>query len=201
MRKFFEVDSIPFKWSSQYFENTDGLPYIGHLPGSPNNVYVATGFSGNGMTNGTISAFVLRDMLVHGKSEYQDLFDPNRLKPIAGFATFVKESADVVGKMIGGWISTEKIKEVSELAKGEARVVKYEDHKVALYKDETGKLHAVNPVCPHAKCIVEWNMAEKSWDCPCHGSRFSADGKMLTGPASHDLEEIELKEFIRQTEK
>jgi glycine/D-amino acid oxidase-like deaminating enzyme/nitrite reductase/ring-hydroxylating ferredoxin subunit len=201
VRKYFDVESIPFKWSSQYFENTDGLPYIGHLPGSPNNVYVATGFSGNGMTNGTISAFVLRDMLVHGKSEYQDLFDPNRLKPIAGFTTFVKESADVVGKMIGGWISTEKIEEVSELAKDEARVVKYEDHKLALYKDETGKLHAVNPVCPHAKCIVEWNTAEKSWDCPCHGSRFSADGILLTGPSSLDLEEVELRELIKQAEK
>ena len=201
INKFFDVDSIPFKWSSQYFEPTDGLPYIGHLPGNPDNVYVATGFGGNGMTCGTISAILLSDILVKGKSEYQELFDPNRLKPIAGFTNFVKEQADVVGKMIGGWISSEKIKEVSEIAHGEAKVVKYEDHKIALYKDETGKLHAVNPVCPHAKCIVEWNTAEKSWDCPCHGSRFNADGILLTGPASHDLEEVEIKDLVNESQK
>ena len=107
----------------------------------------------------------------------------------------------MVGKMIGGWISSEKIKEVSEIAHGEAKVVKYEDHKIALYKDETGKLHAVNPVCPHAKCIVEWNTAEKSWDCPCHGSRFNADGILLTGPASHDLEEVEIKDLVNESQK
>ena len=201
INKFFDVDAIPFKWSSQYFEPTDGLPYIGHLPGNRDNVYVATGFGGNGMTCGTISAIVLSDILVKGKSEYQELFDPNRLKPVAGFTNFVKEQADVVGKMIGGWISTEKIKEVAEIAQGEAKVVKYEDHKIALYKDERGKLHAVNPVCPHAKCMVEWNTAEKSWDCPCHGSRFNADGILLTGPASHDLEEIEIKDLLKESQK
>ena len=90
VRKFFDVDSVAFKWSSQYFEPVDGLPYIGHLPGNPANVYVATGFGGNGMVYGTISALVLHDILVNGKSGYQELFDPNRLKPIAGFSNFVK---------------------------------------------------------------------------------------------------------------
>ncbi len=198
LRKFFDIESIPFKWSSQYFEPADGLPYIGHLPGNPDNVYVATGFGGNGMTCGTISAVVLSDILLNGESEYRKLLDPNRLKPIAGFTNFVKEQADVVGKMIGGWVSSEKIEELSDLAKGEAKVVKYESHKLAIYKDETGRIHAVNPVCPHAKCIVEWNTAEQSWDCPCHGSRFSADGILLTAPASHDLEEIEVKELAKE---
>ena len=198
VKKFFQIESIPFKWSSQYFEPADGLPYIGHLPGNPEHIYVATGFGGNGMTCGTISAIVLHDVLVKGKSEYQDLFNPNRIKPIAGFTNFVKEQADVVGKMFSGWISSEKIEALSEIAKDEAKVVKYEDHKLAIYKDETGKVHAVNPVCPHAKCIVEWNSAEKSWDCPCHGSRFSADGVMLTGPASHDLEEIKVKDLVKE---
>jgi Rieske Fe-S protein len=200
LRSYFEIDTIAFKWSSQYFEPSDGLPYIGHLPGNPNNVYVAAGFGGNGMTCGTISAIVLSDILVKGKSEYQDLFDPNRLKPIAGFSNFVKEQADVIGKMIGGRVSSEKIEELSDIARGEARVVKYEEHKLAIYKDEAGNVHAVNPVCPHAKCMVEWNNAEMSWDCPCHGSRFNADGVMLTGPASQDLEEIKLTELLKERE-
>jgi glycine/D-amino acid oxidase-like deaminating enzyme/nitrite reductase/ring-hydroxylating ferredoxin subunit len=198
LRKYFDIDNIVYKWSSQYFEPADGLPYIGHLPGNPENVFVATGFGGNGMTCGTISAILLSDILTNGRSDYQDLFDPNRLKPIAGFANFVKQQADVVGKMISGHVSAEKITELSEIAHGEARVVKYEDHKLAIYKDEAGNVHAVNPVCPHAKCIVEWNNAEQSWDCPCHGSRFNADGVMLTGPASFDLEEIRLKDLLKE---
>src|SRR5690606_26721982 len=85
VRQFFNVQSVPFKWSSQYYEPADGLPYIGHLPGNPENVYVATGFSGNGFTFGTISAMVLADIICNGKSEYQDLYNPSRVKPIAGF--------------------------------------------------------------------------------------------------------------------
>ena len=200
LMKYFNIESIAYKWSSQYFEPADGLPYIGHFPGHPKNVFVATGFGGNGMSCGTISAILLSDLLVKGKSDYQDLFDPNRLKPIAGFARFVKEQADVVGKMIGGHVSSDKISELTEIAPGEARVVKYEGHKLAIYKDETGRVHAVNPVCPHAKCVVEWNNAEQSWDCPCHGSRFNADGLMLTGPASQDLEEIKVKELLKEKE-
>jgi len=198
LMKYFDIESIAYKWSSQYFEPTDGLAYIGHLPGNPDNVYVATGFGGNGMTFSNISALLLSDLIVLGKSDYQDLFNPNRLKPIAGFASFVKEQADVVGKMITGKISTEKITELSEIAKGEARVVKYENHKLAIYKDDAGNVHAVNPVCPHAKCTVEWNTAEQTWDCPCHGSRFNADGVMLTGPASFDLEEVELRDLVQE---
>jgi glycine/D-amino acid oxidase-like deaminating enzyme/nitrite reductase/ring-hydroxylating ferredoxin subunit len=196
VRKYFDVEHIAYKWSSQYFETTDGLPYIGHLPGQPEDIYVATGFGGNGITLGTVASFVLRDMIVHGKSEYQEIFDPNRLKPIAGFTNFLREQADVIKTMIGGWISSEKINGLSELAADEARVVKYENEKLAIYRDESGQLHAVNPVCPHAKCTVNWNRAEKSWDCPCHGSRFSMEGEMLTGPSRTDLEKVEVKEVI-----
>ena len=110
------------------------------------------------------------------------MFNPNRIKPVAGFSNFVKDNADVVVHMIGGYFSHEKLESLSELAHGEAKIVKYEGHRLAIYKDEAGKLHAVNPVCPHAKCSVAWNNAEKSWDCPCHGSRFSFDGELLTGP-------------------
>jgi len=192
--KIFDVKEISFRWSSQYFEPADGLPYIGHLPGHPEKIYVATGFGGNGITCGTISGIVLGEMLATGSSKYQDLFNPNRIKPVAGFEAFVKENADVVGHMFKSPFAGEKITELSELAHDEARVVKYEGHRIALYKDPNGKVYAVNPTCPHAKCSVAWNMAEKSWDCPCHGSRFAADGRMLTGPSFHDLQDVELEE-------
>lgn len=193
VRQFFNVESIAFKWSSQYFEPADGLPYIGHLPGNPENVYVATGFSGNGFTFGTISAMVLSDIICNGKSEYQDLYSPSRIKPVAGFENVVKESADVVGSLIVGWLQTDKLNAMVDLARGDGKVVNYEGKKVGVYKDEVGKLYAVNPACPHIACAVSWNTAEKTWDCPCHGSRFSYTGTMVTGPSRKDLQQIDLR--------
>jgi len=154
LMKYFKVEEVSFKWSSQYFQSTDGLPYIGHLPGTPDNIFVATGFGGNGMTYSHVTALLLTDLIANGK-----------------------------------------IHELVELAPGEAKVVKYEGDTIALYKDENGGLHAVNPACTHINCIVGWNTAEQTWDCPCHGSRFSMDGKVLTAPARKDLEKISLTDL------
>jgi glycine/D-amino acid oxidase-like deaminating enzyme/nitrite reductase/ring-hydroxylating ferredoxin subunit len=196
VRTYFDVKEIVFKWSSQYFEPADGLAYIGHLPGNPDNVLVATGYGGNGMTYSHIAATMFTDLIIKVESEYAKLFDPDRLKPIAGFTNFVKENADVVKEFIGKRLSREKLDTLSDMAPGEAKLVKYEGKSLALYKDEKGELHAVSPVCPHAKCSVGWNNAEKSWDCPCHGSRFTADGEVLTGPAREGLEVIEIESLI-----
>ncbi|KAA9034544.1 FAD-dependent oxidoreductase [Ginsengibacter hankyongi] len=193
LRGYFNIESIPFKWSSQYYQPVDGLPYIGHLPGNPSNVYVATGYGGNGITYSHVAARVLTDILVKGSSEYEKLFSPARVKPMAGFEDFIKESADVVAKLIGGLFPSPKMEELADMAHGEAKVVKYQGQSIALFKDEGGKVHAVNPACTHIDCQVSWNNAERSWDCPCHGSRFNGDGKMLTAPARKDLEKIELK--------
>jgi glycine/D-amino acid oxidase-like deaminating enzyme/nitrite reductase/ring-hydroxylating ferredoxin subunit len=195
-RKYFNVKEVAFKWSSQYFEPADGLAYIGHLPGNPNNVLVATGFGGNGMTYSHIAAATLTDMIIKGESRYTKLFNPDRIKPIAGFANFVKENVDVVKEFIGKRLSKEKLTEFSDIASGQAKLVKYEGKSLALYKDEAGELHAVSPICPHAKCSVGWNSAEKSWDCPCHGSRFAIDGEVLTGPAREGLEVIEIESLV-----
>lgn len=191
-RKYFDIEEITNHWSSQYFEPSDGLAYIGHLPGNPDNVFVATGYSGNGITYSHIAAITLTDLITKGQSEYADLFSPGRIKPIAGFAAFVQENADVVKEFVTKRIAAEKIDGLSELAHGEAKVVKYEGDTVAIYKDENGAIHAVNPVCTHAKCIVGWNQAEKTWDCPCHGARYDINGEVLTGPARRGLEKIEL---------
>jgi glycine/D-amino acid oxidase-like deaminating enzyme/nitrite reductase/ring-hydroxylating ferredoxin subunit len=196
VREHFEVDNIAFKWSSQFFEPADGLAYIGHLPGNPSNILVATGYGGNGMTYSHIAAITLSDLIVKGESEFAKLFSPDRLKPVAGFTNFVKENADVVKEFIGKHLFRDKISELAELAPGEARVVKYEGKSLALYKDEQGEFHAVSPVCPHAKCSVAWNNAEKSWDCPCHGSRFGFDGEVMTGPAREGLEVIEIRSLV-----
>jgi Rieske Fe-S protein len=189
---------VAYRWSSQYYDPVDGLPYIGHLPGHSQQLFVATGYGGIGMTNSHIAAQLLTDLILSGESEYKELFDPNRLKPVAGFSSFVKEAADVVGHLIGGLFPKEKLDELAALANGEAKVVSYEGHKIALYKDEEGAVHGVNPACTHIKCSVKWNMAEKSWDCPCHGSRFSFDGMVLTAPARKDLEPIQWEELAEK---
>jgi glycine/D-amino acid oxidase-like deaminating enzyme/nitrite reductase/ring-hydroxylating ferredoxin subunit len=198
IRKHFDVKDMAFKWSSQYFEPADGLAYIGHLPGNPENVLVATGFGGNGMTYSHIAAVALTDLVMKGETEYAKLFNPNRIKPIAGFSNFVKENADVVKEFVGKYLSKEKLDELANIAPGQAKLVKYENKSLALYKDDGGQLHAVSPVCPHAKCSVGWNSAERSWDCPCHGSRFTAEGDVLTGPARHGLEVIEIESLVQE---
>jgi glycine/D-amino acid oxidase-like deaminating enzyme/nitrite reductase/ring-hydroxylating ferredoxin subunit len=193
IRQLFDVKEVTHKWSSQYFEPADGLPYIGSLPGRTGNIYVATGYGGNGMTYSSVAAILLSELIVTGKSEYADLYDPNRLKPVAGFVNFIKHNAAVVRDFAGKWLPHEELNTLAELAPGEAKVIRYQDQKIALYKDENGSLHAVDPICTHMKCEVKWNMTEKSWDCPCHGARYSFEGKVITGPADHDLEPIELR--------
>jgi glycine/D-amino acid oxidase-like deaminating enzyme/nitrite reductase/ring-hydroxylating ferredoxin subunit len=198
IREHFDIKSIDYKWSSQYYEPADGLPYIGHIPGHPQNIFVATGFGGNGMTYSSVAALTLKEILLNEQNKYADLFNPNRIKPIAGFTNFIKHNADVVRLFAGKWFSGEDLQQLADLAPGEGRLVKYNKHKIALYKDEAGALHAVNPACVHMKCDVHWNSAEKSWDCPCHGARYSFDGKMLNGPASADLEQIKIRVLVEK---
>lgn len=197
IRKYFDVESIDFQWSSQFFESVDGLPYIGHLPGNPENVFVATGFGGNGITYGIASSIILTDLILTGTSDYKDLFSPNRVK-LAGFENLVKEASDVVGVFIGRRLGIKEIEDAVELAKGEAKIVKYEGTSLALYKDENGKLFALSPSCPHTKCLVAWNSAEMSWDCPCHGSRFSFTGEVLNTPATRNLLKIDLSHLEKE---
>jgi hypothetical protein len=198
VRTYFNVSEIVYKWSSQYFEPVDGLPYIGHLPGSSGKIYVATGFGGNGMTYSHVAAMLLKSLVLKQESLYSSIFAPGRIKPVAGFSEFVRHNANVVRQFLGKWFAKEKLQEVAALAPGEGKVVKYNGHALAVFKDPDGTLHAVNPTCTHMKCSVNWNAAERSWDCPCHGTRYSFDGQMLSGPANKDLEVIELRSLMEE---
>jgi Rieske Fe-S protein len=193
LSKYFSINEVVYKWSSQYFQSNDGLPYIGHLPGNPKTVLVATGYGGNGITYSQIAAQILTDLIVKGQSDFEEVFNPSRGKPVAGFANFVKSAADVTGNFIEKLIPSEKIEGLDEIKNGDAKLVNFENQSVALYKDETGKIHSVNPACTHINCTVAWNTAEKTWECPCHGSRFNEDGVMFTAPARKDLEKIHLE--------
>jgi Rieske Fe-S protein len=156
---------------------------------------VATGYSGCGITLGSLAGKILCTLITGEETPYADLFDPLRIKMVAGFASFVKENADVVSKFFGKLLSHERLKELVGLAHGEATVAEWEGEKVALYKDDNGHVYALDSACTHAKCIVTWNSAEKTWDCPCHGSRFAPNGDVLTGPARSGLHQIKWEDI------
>ena len=192
-KECYSVKSIGAKWSAQYYDPADGLPYIGHLPGASDGIYVATGFSGNGMILGTVSAIVLSDMIAKGESAYQDLFKPGRIKPIAGFTEIVKENADVAARFFADRFGIEELDSFAQIPADTGEIVEYNDKKVAIYKDPSGNVKALDPVCTHTGCYVNWNNVEKSWDCPCHGGRFNADGQVLTGPPRMDLKQVDIQ--------
>jgi glycine/D-amino acid oxidase-like deaminating enzyme/nitrite reductase/ring-hydroxylating ferredoxin subunit len=194
MREHFEISEVTYRWSSQYYKPADGLPYIGLMPGHER-LYVATGYSGCGITLGSLAGKILCILITGEETPYADLFDPLRIKMVAGFANFVKENADVISTFFGKRLSHERLKELVGLAQGEATVAEWEGEKVALYKDDSGHVYVLDPVCKHAKCLVTWNSAEKTWDCPCHGSRFAPNGDVLTGPARSGLHQIKWEDI------
>ncbi|MDQ7948749.1 MAG: Rieske 2Fe-2S domain-containing protein, partial [Pedobacter sp.] len=155
-------------------------------------IYIATGFNGNGMQFGTLSGLIIADLILGKENIYADLFSPSRIKPVAGFTEFVKENADVAYHFIADRFAAEEIESLGEIKPDEGKLIDFKDQKLAVYKDVNGKVTALNPVCTHAKCIVNFNSEEKSWDCPCHGGRFDVYGHVLTGPPRHDLQQIDL---------
>lgn len=196
IRKYFDVARIASKWSSQYFEPADALPYIGQLPGNKENILVASGYGGNGMTYSHIAATTLRDIILNKENPCIQLFNPKRIKPVAGFVSFLSHNADIVKQFAGKWFKHESLEKTNDLKNGEGRVIKYENETIALHKDEQGRLHALHPICTHMKCEVKFNQAEQSWDCPCHGARYATNGSVITAPADKALELVSIKKEV-----
>jgi glycine/D-amino acid oxidase-like deaminating enzyme/nitrite reductase/ring-hydroxylating ferredoxin subunit len=189
-RKYYYVESIDYKWSAQYYESVDGLPFIGTMPASDGHVFVATGYNGNGMILGTISGKVISDAILNKENPYAELFSPARIKPVAGFQDFIKENADVAYRFFADRIGTEDLDTFAHLPLNTGEVVDYKGKQLAVYKDEAGKVTVLSPTCTHAGCIVKFNPVEKSWDCPCHGGRYNLEGQVLCGPPRKNLEQI-----------
>lgn len=192
VNQYYQVDSVAFKWSSQYYIPADGLPYIGHLTAAGEDIYIATGFNGNGMMFGTLSAKIISDQILGIENPYTKLYSPSRLKPVAGFTDFVKENADVAWHFIADRFGAESLDALSDLKRGEGKIAELQGTKLALYKDSKGKVTALSPVCTHAGCIVNFNATEQSWDCPCHGGRFDLSGKVICGPPQKELQQVPL---------
>jgi len=155
----------------------------GHLR---NQVYLATGFSGDGLTWGSLGAQLITDLINNHVNVYATLFQPARFKPLASAKEFISENVDVAYQFVTGWLEAESLEK--SIKPGQSRVVQDGLRKIAIYKDENGVIHKCGAVCSHMKAIVRWNDAEETWDCPAHGGRFTKDGKRLEGPPLHDLD-------------
>lgn len=177
---------IVHRWSAQHYQTGDDLPYIGLADHKTKNVYVATGFFADGLIYGTIAAKVLSDMVLGTNNKLTQVYDSNRSKS-QGFGFIFKENANVFLEYLKDlpWTG---LKHYQDVKKGEGKIVEIDGEKCAVSRDDNNKLHIVSGVCTHMKCIVSWNDTEQTWDCPCHGSRFSPDGEVLEGPATFELE-------------
>ena len=186
--RFSPFGDVVFSWSGMVMETTDGGAFIGRNPGDESNVYIATGDSGMGLTHGTIAGILLSDLIQERKNPWADFYDPAR-KPVAGSAWrhFLSENANVAKEMVQDWISGGDQPDPDHLPEDCGTVVREGMAKYTLYRDAEGVLHKCSAVCPHLGCIVHWNRLEKTWDCPCHGSRFDAYGHVMQGPAISDL--------------
>jgi Rieske Fe-S protein len=193
MREHFpQAGPLAYRWSGEVMEPLDGLAYLGRNPGSKN-VYVITGDSGNGMTHATIGAMLVSDLIVGRENPWVSIYDPSR-KPYKEAMQFVKEQANIA-KQYTDWVSAGDESDVAALPPGEGTLVRSGLKKYAVYRDELGALHCHSAKCTHLGCVVQWNSTEQTWDCPCHGSRFSAYGGVLHGPAVERLATVEDEEW------
>lgn len=188
--------TIEYHWSAQDIFTLDGLPCIGHLARQTPDVYVATGFHKWGMTNGTAAGIILSDMILKGEHPWSEGFSPQRFTPAAGAGSLIKQGAVVTISFAGDRMVLPKDNPPLP-GPGNAAIVRTEGRLIGVYCDKAGQLHGVNPKCTHLHCIVQWNDAEQTWDCPCHGSRFDMDGNVIEGPALLPLEPYG-HEFLKQ---
>ena len=182
----FDAGPIEYRWVNEDYTPMDHSPFVGWSPSLGEGYLVATGFNAWGISNGTAAAMMIADLVAERESPWLPVFDATRVKPIAGAKEFITENAQVAAHLVGGYLK-KKPHSYDDLDPGEGAVLKIDGENVAAFKDEEGKLHAVSAVCSHMGCIVGWNATDRTWDCPCHGSRFELSGEVIHGPATKPL--------------
>jgi len=191
-RNYFPMleNDLTYRWSGQVMEPVDSLGFMGKNPGD-DNIYIITGDSGNGMTHTTIGAMIICDSIMGIKNKWEDLYSPSRIT-LKTVGDFVKEAGNMASQYLD-WIKGSDLKNTADLPAGEGAVLSSGLKKIAVYRDYDNTLKAFSAVCPHLGCIVQWNDDEKSFDCPCHGSRFDTEGTVMNGPSATDLPKIHIK--------
>jgi Rieske Fe-S protein len=170
----------------------DYVAFIGRNPKDDPNVYIVTGDSGAGITHGTIAGILLRDLIVGRDNPWVTLYDPAR-KTLLAANTFARENPKVADEY-AHWLTPGEVSTVEEIKPGMGAVIRRGSSKFAVSRDDKGRLRVRSAVCSHLDCTVSWNSTEHTWDCPCHGSRFAPDGKLLNGPALGSLDKATLPE-------
>lgn len=188
--KTFGAQSVLYRWSAQDLVTPDKVPYIGRMSEGPDNVFVATGFRKWGMTHGTLSGMLISDLILGRDNPYERLYAPSRFPLDPSIKTFVKENMNVAAHLIGGKLDRPD-KEIKDIQHNEGAVITIKGKRAGAYKDNSGELFVVDTTCTHMGCEVNWNSGDKTWDCPCHGSRFSHEGEVMEGPAEEPLKRID----------
>jgi glycine/D-amino acid oxidase-like deaminating enzyme/nitrite reductase/ring-hydroxylating ferredoxin subunit len=186
-----DAGPVEYRWSTQDYMSLDRVPYVGRLSRRSKHVFAATGYSKWGMTAGTVAAELLADAVLGRENPWAELYDSKRLKPRATAVKFVKENASTGFRFFAQRFARGNKRSPEELSRGHGAILRVGGLKRAVYKDEGGEVHVLSPVCRHLWCYVEWNEAERSWDCPCHGSRYTGEGKLIQGPSVQDLRRVE----------
>jgi Rieske Fe-S protein len=184
-KRFPMIEDVEFRWSGQVMESVDGLAFIGRNPGFQDNVYIVTGDTGMGMTHSTIAGMLITDLIIGRSNDWEPLYDPAR-KPLKAAGKFVKENANVARQYLD-WVAPADEPSRDDIEPGDGAVIRDGLKKLAVYRDVHGRLHEFSAVCPHLGCIVQWNPTERSWDCPCHGSRFDKLSNVINGPSNANL--------------
>jgi glycine/D-amino acid oxidase-like deaminating enzyme/nitrite reductase/ring-hydroxylating ferredoxin subunit len=185
-RGHFAVELVPYRWATHDYVSIDRVPFVGPLLPWRTRVWVATGYGKWGMTNGTAAALILADLVLERKNPWAELFSSRRVRSLVS-RSFVRENANVVRRLVGDRLKLPGREAIEALAPGEGAVVRVEGETLAVSRSEDGSLAGVSPRCTHLGCHVGWNNAERTWDCPCHGSRYLPDGSVIEGPAVRDL--------------
>jgi glycine/D-amino acid oxidase-like deaminating enzyme/nitrite reductase/ring-hydroxylating ferredoxin subunit len=182
-----QAGAVEYRWSTQDYMAHDKVPYVGRLRRGAEHLHVATGYSKWGMTNGMAAAMILSDAILGRTNEWADLFDAKRLPPRTSLGSLLKENLGSGLHFVGDHFTRTDRTTVEGLGAGEGAIVRVRGRKTAVYRDEEGELHGLSPVCRHLWCLVAWNAAERTWDCPCHGSRYDGEGRAVQGPTTEDL--------------
>jgi len=198
-RERFDIESIEYYWSTEDYNTVDNVPYIGKAPRT-RSVYLATGFGGWGMTVGTLSGMILTDEIVGRENPWARFFSTSRINLSAAASTFIGQNLNVAKQYINSLFVEPPHRDPSELKEGEGQKVVFNKKEIAAYRDEEGRLYTLSPICRHLACTVNWNNAERTWDCPCHGSRYGYDGTVFHGPALKNLRERDIEEEMKEGE-
>jgi Rieske Fe-S protein len=188
-QRFPMMQEVEFNWGGQIMETIDYVAFIGHNPFDHENIYIATGDSGMGLTHGTIAGMLLCDLILGRKNPWEKLYSPARV-PVKAAGEFAREDLNMAAQY-ADWLTPGDVKSLDEIGRDSGAIVRHGFEKLAVYRDADGTLHERLAACPHLGCIVHWNPGEQTWDCPCHGSRFDAYGKVINGPANRDLGLVE----------